>query len=142
MIRFGQIHGTTIELDGRGLLLVGPSGSGKSSLALQLLAVGARLVSDDRTDLRRDGNGIMASAPASLNGRIEARGIGILNAEPAGPVRLALVADLGQREEMRLPPDRYHELLGLRLPLALGPYRPHLYAALRQHLIAGRADEV
>lgn len=142
MIRLQQIHGTTIEMEGRGLLLLGPSGSGKSSLALQLLAVGGRLVSDDRTDLRREQNSVMASAPASLNGRIEARGIGILNADPAGPVRLALVADLGQSEEMRLPAVRYRELLGLRLPLALGPYRPHLYAALRQHLIAGRADEV
>ncbi|RJE87372.1 HPr kinase/phosphorylase [Paracoccus onubensis] len=142
MIRVGQIHGTTVALEGRGLLLLGPSGSGKSSLALQLLAVGARLVSDDRTDLRRDQDSIIASAPISLNGRIEARGIGILNADPAGPVRLVLVADLGKSEEMRLPPDRYHELLGLRLPLALGPYRPHLYAALRQYLIAGRADEL
>ena len=142
MIRFEQIHGTTVEVEGRGLLLLGPSGSGKSSLALQLMATGGRLVSDDRTDLRRDQNNVVASAPASLNGRIEARGVGILNADPAGPVRLVLVADLGKSEDMRLPPDRYHELLGVRLPLALGPYRPHLYAALRQYLIAGRADEV
>lgn len=140
MIRTEQIHGTTVELDGKGLLLLGPSGSGKSTLALQLMAVGGRLVSDDRTDLRREGSGIIASAPETLSGRIEARDVGILYADPAGPVRLGLVVDLGQIEDLRLPPDRCHELLGIRLPLALGPYRPHLYAALRQYLIAGRAS--
>lgn len=140
MIRTEQVHGTTIEVGGRGLLLLGPSASGKSSLALQLMAVGARLVSDDRTDLRREGGDIIASAPDALAGSIEARNIGILHADLYGPVRLGLVVELGRTEETRLPPHRFHELLGVRLPLVLGPYRPHLYAALRQYMIAGRAD--
>ncbi|WP_245999082.1 HPr kinase/phosphorylase [Paracoccus methylarcula] len=140
MIRTEQLHGTTVALDGKGLLILGPSGSGKSTLALQLMAVGAGLVSDDRTVLQREGDRIIAAAPSTLSGRIEARGLGILHAKAAGPVALSLVVDLGQGEDMRLPPHRYRELLGIRLPLALGPYRPHLYAALRQYLLAGRAD--
>lgn len=140
MIRTEQRHASAVALEGRGLLILGPSGSGKSTLALQLMAVGCVLVSDDRTDLRRDGDRIFAAAPAPLSGRIEARGVGILHSEAVAPVALSLVVDLGQGEDMRLPPARNAELLGIRLPLALGPYQPHLYAALRQYLLAGRAD--
>lgn len=133
-----QVHATTIAMQGRGLLILGPSGSGKSTLALELMAVGAVLVADDRTDLdERDGQ-VVASCPAPLRGRIEARGLGVLAADDAGPVPLALIVDLGRREDARMPQSRKHELLGIALPLVLGPYRPHLYAALRQILLRGR----
>lgn len=133
-----QLHATTIALEDRGLLILGPAGSGKSSLALEMMAVGARLVADDRTDLLRERDRVIASCPPSLRGRIEARGIGILGAEAPGPARLVAVVDLGQAEDQRLPPQREHDLLGIALPLVFGPYRPHLYAALRQFLLAGR----
>ena len=133
-----QLHATTIELGGAGLVILGPSGSGKSTLALELMAVGASLVADDRTDLRRDGADVLASCPPALSGRIEARGIGILRADPAGPVRVALIADLGAAPGDRLPQSQSHDLLGVGLPLVTGPYRPHLYAALRQLLLGGR----
>ena len=68
-----QLHATTIALDGAGLLILGPSGSGKSSLALQLMAAGAVLVADDRTDLCRQGDAIVASCPPALLGRIGGR---------------------------------------------------------------------
>ncbi|MDB6176878.1 HPr kinase/phosphatase C-terminal domain-containing protein [Paracoccus sp. Z330] len=133
-----QLHGTTISLNGRGLLIVGPSGAGKSTLALQLMAVGAQLVADDRTDIRRAGNAIIATCPDALQGRIEARGVGILAAEHISSVQLQVVVDLGQQGDERLPPERSLELLGVALPLVIGPYRSHLYAALRQFLLAGR----
>ncbi|MBU3030389.1 HPr kinase/phosphorylase [Paracoccus marinaquae] len=133
-----QVHGTTVTLAGRGVLILGPSGSGKSSLALQLMAAGAGLVADDRTDLSRVEDTVIASCPAPLRGRIEARGIGILAAAAEDPVPLALVVDLGRIEDHRLPPQREHDLLGIGLPLVFGPYRPHLYAALRQYLLTGR----
>lgn len=135
-----QLHGSTVAMAGRGLMILGPSGAGKSSLALEMMAAGARLVADDRTDLRREGGALIASAPQPLLGRIEARGVGILAAEPSPPVALALVCDLGQAEDQRLPPWRHREWLGVTLPLVLGPYRPHLYSALRQMLLAGRLD--
>lgn len=135
-----QIHGTTISLHGRGLLILGPAGSGKSSLALELMAVGAGLVSDDRTDLRREGDQIIASAPETLAGRIEARGVGILYATASEPVALHLVVDLGQTETQRLPLRHHREVMGVWFPLVLGPYRPQLYAALRQWLLTGRSE--
>ncbi|MDO5632784.1 MAG: serine kinase [Paracoccus sp. (in: a-proteobacteria)] len=140
MIRSEVIHGSAVALNGRGLLILGPSGSGKSALALALMGMGAALVSDDRTVLHRAGDTVVADAPDTIRGLIEARGVGILRADPAGPVRLALVADLGRVEDARLPPRRGHDLLGVMLPLVLGPYGPHLSCALRQYLLAGRGD--
>ncbi|WP_331459605.1 HPr kinase/phosphorylase [Paracoccus liaowanqingii] len=71
-----QLHATTVALEGRGLVILGPSGSGKSGLALELMAVGAVLVADDRTDLRLQQGRLIAQAPPALSGRIEARGWG------------------------------------------------------------------
>lgn len=135
-----QVHGSTIAIEGRGLLILGPPGSGKSTLALQLMAVGAGLVSDDRTDVAIVGEDIVASCPAPLDGMIEARGVGLLAAVPHGPVPLALVVDLGREGVARLPEWDSHHLLGKALPLVTGPYRPHLYAALRQYLLCGRRN--
>lgn len=133
-----QLHATTIALEGAGLMILGPSGSGKSTLALEMMAAGASLVADDRTDLRRDGLDVIASCPPALLGRIEARGIGILGADPAGPVRVVQVVDLGAGSGDRLPQSRSYDVLGVGLPLVTGPYRPHLYAALRQLMLGGR----
>lgn len=133
-----QIHATTVALGGRGLVITGPSGAGKSSLALELMAVGAALVADDRTDLRLSAGRLIAQAPLPLLGRIEARGVGIVGAVPAPPTAVALACDLGRHEEDRLPQVRHHEWLGVRVPLVLGPYRPHLYAALRQLMMGER----
>ncbi len=133
-----QLHATTISIDGTGLMILGPSGSGKSTLALDLMAVGAMLVADDRTDLCRKGVEIIASCPRALSGRIEARGIGILRADPAGPITVAQVVDLGAVAGDRLPQSRVYDVLGIGLPLVTGPYRPHLHAALRQLLLGGR----
>lgn len=133
-----QVHATTVALDGGGLVILGPSGSGKSTLALQLMAVGATLVADDRTDLRLSAGRLMAQAPLPLLGRIEARGVGILQAEPSAPVPVALACDLGRDEEDRLPQVHHQHWLGVRVSLVLGPYRPHLYAALRQLMLGRR----
>ena len=133
-----QLHATTISINGAGLMILGPSGSGKSTLALDLMAVGAMLVADDRTDLCRKGVEIIASCPPALSGRIEARGIGILRADPAGPITVAQVVDLGAVAGDRLPQSRIYDVLGMGLPLVTGPYRPHLHAALRQLLLGGR----
>lgn len=133
-----QLHATTIAFQGQGVLILGPSGSGKSTLALQMMAVGSELVADDRTDVISEGQDLIASCPQPLRGRIEARGVGILAAQHFGPVRLALVVDLGTEIVDRLPRSHSHEVLGIALPLVSGPYRPHLYAAVRQLLLGGR----
>ena len=71
------VHGSCVALTGKGLLITGRSGSGKSALCLQMVALGAELVADDRVQLRREEGQILARAPAAIAGLIEARGIGI-----------------------------------------------------------------
>lgn len=119
-------------------MAIGPSGAGKSSLCLQLMGMGAVLVADDRTRVRRRDGQLWASAPDSLKGRIEARGIGILAAESCATVALALVVDMGRAEDTRLPPERTHEILGLALPCLHKSDSPHFAAAIALYLRGGR----
>ncbi len=99
-----NIHATCVRLRraGRafgapanaGVLLIGGSGSGKSDLALRLIAKGAQLVSDDRTILRIERNRIVARAPERIAGLIEVRGVGIVEIPFAASARITLVVDL------------------------------------------------
>lgn len=134
-----SIHASAVSVGGRALLILGPAGCGKSTLALDMMARGAGLVADDRVYLQREGDRLMAACPAALAGLIEARGVGILRADLTGPSPVALVCDLGRAEPDRLPPFRNTVLLGVAVPLVLGPMRPHLGDALRQMLLSGRA---
>ncbi|MEC8195025.1 MAG: HPr kinase/phosphatase C-terminal domain-containing protein [Pseudomonadota bacterium] len=132
------LHGTCVSDDGRAVLIVGASGRGKSGLALQLMAYGAKLVSDDQTIVRREGAHVMVSAPDTTRGLIEARGIGILQAEPVQNISLRLVVDLDQTERQRLPHSRQVQVLGKGLPLLFGVDAPHFAAAILQFLRHGR----
>jgi HPr kinase/phosphorylase len=132
------LHATCVAVDGRGLLILGPSGSGKSGLALELMALGARLVADDRTEIAVEAGQVIASCPAPLLGLIEARGIGLLQAEPVASAAIHLVVDLGQRETERLPPKRHVTLLNQRLDLVLGQDGRHFPPALLLALRFGR----
>ncbi len=132
------VHASCVALSGKAVLILGPSGSGKSALALSLMAMGAGLVADDQTVLRREGASLVADAPEAIRGQIEARGVGILAADAVGPVPISLVVDLGRDEDRRLPPKRTHMLMDVSLPLVLGPYRFHLAPAIRQYLEKGR----
>lgn len=136
----GQIlHATCVAVDGRGLLITGPSGAGKSSLAIRLLALGASLVSDDRTALVPDESHLRASCPAPvIGGLIEARGLGLLHAPTVESTHLALVADLSRVEAERLPPFRTIKIQGYELPLVLQVQNDHFPAALMLYLRYGR----
>lgn len=113
-----QVHGTCVELAGIGVLLRGPSGSGKSDLALRLIDRGARLVADDRVELRLEKGAIAASAPGPIAGRMEARGIGIHEIPSVAETRLGLVVDLVESGRIeRLPEPQVCNLLGVSLPL-------------------------
>ena len=133
-----NLHASCVALQDKGLLILGPSGSGKSALALQLMALGAVLVADDYTDLARGEGGVIARCPAALRGLIEARGIGILRADTVAQAPVALVVDLGRVETERLPPKRQFALLGLVFDLVLGQDGDHFPAAVLQALRAGR----
>ena len=133
------LHATAVaDAAGRGLLILGPSGSGKSSLALQLLSLGARLVADDRTVVTADAGGLTLSCPPTIRGLIEARGIGLLRAETTASAPLVLVVDLAGTETERLPPRRDIVLLGHRFDLVAGPVTAHFPAAVLSYLAWGR----
>ncbi len=134
----GFVHASCVAVAGRGLLILGPSGAGKSSLALQLMGLGAVLVSDDQVALRREGDRVLAEAPPRLRGMVEARGVGLLRADASGPVPLVLAVDLAETEPDRLPPHRQITLLGCPIPLVLGRGAHHLSFALMQYLKGGR----
>lgn len=134
------LHASCVAFEGAGVLILGASGSGKSALALELMARGAALVADDRVILRERAGRVIAAAPEAIAGRIEARFVGILNAAPAGPVPLRLVVDLDHVETGRLPPQRSKNLLGISLPLLHNAGISHFPAAILQYLRAGRSD--
>ncbi len=130
-------HASCVAFNDAAALIRGASGSGKSALALELMSRGAKLVSDDRTCLLRRGDRVVAYAPPALVGMIEARGVGILKAEPAAPTALTLVIDLDETETDRLPPARSCDVLGQRLPLLHKTDSAHFSAAISQYLSAG-----
>jgi len=117
------VHASCVAIGNDAILLMGPSGSGKSDLSLRLIDRGATLVSDDYTQLQADGDegAVIASPPATIAGRIEVRGLGILALpwRDRAQVRLiiALAAD-GEPPIERLPLMREHRsLCGFDIPV-------------------------
>lgn len=134
------VHATTVAIGGRGVLISGPSGSGKSDLALRLIDRGAALVADDRTLVRAEGGRAVASAPATIAGRLEVRGLGLLSLPAAPPTPLALCVELARSVE-RLPTPRTRAVAGVPVPeIALDP-RP-ASAAVKVELVLAHPDMV
>ena len=122
------VHGTCVALGRTAALLRGPSGSGKSDLALRFLFLARRgpaaleapiLVADDQVQLTRKGARLAATAPPSIRGKIEVRGIGIVEVKSADEAVLALVVELvaSSADIERLPDEATTPLLGLDIPL-------------------------
>lgn len=103
------LHATCVEWFGRGVLIRGKSGAGKSDLALRLIDAGAVLVADDQVLLE---NGI-ASAPARLQGLLEVRGFGIVKLPFAETTAIALTVDLCSADEIERLPDRFDGIMRL-----------------------------
>ena len=132
------LHASTVSFAGRGLVILGPSGSGKSALALHLMAWGADLVADDRTEVFCDQDRLMARSPPALTGLIEARGLGILRVPTIAQTEVMLIADLGQKETDRLPPHRNLTILGRVCPLVHGAWNDHFPASVLCYLKGSR----
>jgi HPr kinase/phosphorylase len=123
-----QLHATAVAVKGRACLFTGSAGAGKSMLAIEMIAMGAELVADDRVDVRREGDRLILSAPPAISGLIEARGAGILRLPARRAASLALVIDLDRAETERLPEPRSREILGVPCPLLFGRGRAGLAA--------------
>ena len=133
------LHATCVALTpDADVLITGPSGSGKSTLALTMMALGTTLVSDDQTFVRADSGGLIATAPATIKGQIEARGLGILAAHVFDHCRIRAVVDLSQSEEDRLPPERKQRVVGVSIPLFYRVDGPQFAPSLIQWLKGGR----
>ena len=112
-----NLHCSCVASGGRSVLLSGPSGSGKSDLALRLIDRGFTLVSDDRTIVRKDGDLLIAAAPSTIRGKLEIRGIGIVEMQSVEDVPVALVVEL-TTDMQRMPDDsRARLILGAPIPL-------------------------
>jgi HPr kinase/phosphorylase len=127
------LHASCVELAGTGVVLLGPSGSGKSDLALRLIDCGARLVADDQLAVAREGACLFGRPAPRLAGLLEVRGLGIVRLRHGARSRLGLVVDLDPgRAAERLPEPACHRLLGIALPcLHLDPRTPSACAKVR-----------
>ncbi|MEP3442126.1 MAG: HPr kinase/phosphatase C-terminal domain-containing protein [Sulfitobacter sp.] len=134
------LHATCIAVEGKGVLIIGPSGSGKSALALQLMAMGGQLVADDRTSMRIDEGRLYASAPSTIAGLIEARGVGILRVPYLEQARVSLIVDLEQIETTRLPPARTACVLDIKLPCLHKVDAPYFAAAIRAYMFCNQNE--
>ena len=111
------VHASTVASAGRAVLITGPSGAGKSDLALRLLDRGFTLVSDDQTVVKKDGTRLIASAPPTIAGKLEIRGLGIIEMERVDSVPVALIVELTS-DIQRIPDDsRERPILGVKIPL-------------------------
>ncbi len=110
-------HATCILIKGKGVLLEGPSGAGKSDLALRLLSLGAELVSDDYITLAKKAGALVATAPEKIAGKMEVRGLGLIDIDHAREAGIDLVIDLKPREHVpRLPKGNTKTLEGVSIP--------------------------
>jgi serine kinase of HPr protein (carbohydrate metabolism regulator) len=136
------LHASCVAIDGRAILIHGPSGSGKSDLTLRLLDRGAQLVSDDYTVVRRAGDGLIASAPPTIAGIMEVRGIGIVPWPQVSdaPVALCIALD---RDVERMPADPLPRrvILGIELAeIALDAF--HASSAIKVELAMRHLNDV
>lgn len=127
------VHATAVAIDDKGVLLRGPSGSGKSDLALRLIDDGALLIADDRTGLTcRNGN-VIALRPEEIAGKLEVRGVGIIKIPSIAEAAISVVVDLVDPHSIeRLPECGTAELLGCRIPrIAIAPFENSAPAKIR-----------
>ena len=140
MIWHGGLVATPVRGRWVGALIEGPSGIGKSDLAMRTLGLGATLVADDRVILWRSGGRLYGRAPAALAGLLEIRGVGIVRRTPRilAEVSLVIACQSGPQSVERYPEQRFVERMGVRLPLRplwpLEPAAPRKLLALMEQV--------
>ena len=135
-----MLHASTVAIDGQAVLITGVSGSGKSDLALRLIDRGAKLVSDDYTLLTRVGAVLIASSPATIKGKLEVRGIGIIDCDTLDAAPAALIVRIDE-VPLRMPEDDVQNIIGVAIPVvALIPFEASapIKVELAQRRLAAR----
>jgi len=110
------VHASCVAIGGRAVLISGASGRGKSDLALRLIDRGARLVSDDYTIVRPATGRLLASAPTRIAGKMEIRGVGIVDMAAVGDMPVCLLVDLDLAPE-RLPEPASRSIADIEIPV-------------------------
>ncbi|MEX0285887.1 MAG: HPr kinase/phosphorylase [Paracoccaceae bacterium] len=128
------LHASCVSVEDRAVLITGASGTGKSALALTLMAFGARLVSDDGTILSPSGEAVTVAPVPEISGLIEARGVGLLKCPPPNPAQLQLVVDMNQVETARMPETREISFFGRAFRLLHKVESPHFAPAILHYL--------
>tara|TARA_R100000322_G_scaffold124685_2_gene81464 strand:- start:11767 stop:12213 length:447 start_codon:yes stop_codon:yes gene_type:complete len=125
------IHATSVAIDGGAVVITGASGSGKSGLALELIALGARLISDDLTRIEPGAEGWPhAATTGRMAGVIEARGVGLLHVPHVARAPVCLIVDLDRTEQARLPEPVTRVVLGQAIPAVARVDSPHFAASI------------
>lgn len=137
-----RLHASCVAVDGRGVLISGPSGSGKSDLALRLIDGGAALVADDQLWVERVAEALIARPVPAVAGLLEVRGHGIVRLphQASCPVHLSVALEVaGPIPRLPEPPARL--LLGIELAcLRVDPRAPSAAAVVRLALAAERVE--
>ena len=125
------LHGSAVAVGQHAVLITGAAGAGKTTLAMEMIALGADLVADDRVSISPDETGrLWLSAPPGIAGLVEMRGFGLIRLAARPRAALRLIADLDHTETERLPPRRQRVLSGIACPVILCKGRSGLAAAL------------
>ena len=115
-----NIHATCVNINSKGVLILGDSGSGKSDLALRLITIfSAKLVSDDRVDIFNDSGIIKAKAPNILKGLLEVRGVGIIKQDYLKETNIDLVVKLTTDKIERMPLPQNYKIENIDIPMYL-----------------------
>ena len=114
------MHATCVDVNGSGVLIVGRSGSGKSSLAINLIALGSTLVADDQCELVKKNKKFCVFKPASLPNSIEIRGVGLVSVPMVFETSLDWVVNMDEAEKERMPDLRFTEIDGYKIPTVFG----------------------
>ncbi len=120
------LHATCVSFEKKGVLLQGPSGIGKSDLALRLIETGGILVADDQVDLSAKAENLFANAPEALLGKLEVRGLGIIEFPTIQNIPVKIIVDLVQKERVpRFPELEHLKILNVCIRrIFLSPFEP------------------
>lgn len=116
------LQASVVTIEDRALAIEGPSGSGKSSLALALIDRGAMLIGDDAATLTLSGDNLIASAPPNIAGLIELHGIGLFELPVGKPTALSLILTLGGDPERLPKAPATRTIHGIDIPVL--PFNP------------------